>query len=82
MNANNDDVRRILEDTLSRPLPANDADLWESGVIDSLAVMELVEALEQRFSVVFDADHLRKENFRSVAAIGALLERAARKAPQ
>ena len=64
----------ILHGTLTIPL--NDQDpLIESGIIDSLGVMTLMSFLEDKFSIQVPGDELIPENFESISAITALVER-------
>ena len=44
-------------------------------VIDSLGVMEVVTFVEERYGIAVDEDELLVDNFRSLAAIGALIDR-------
>lgn len=54
--------------------PASDeTDLIETGVIDSLALVELLVALEQEFSVSLPLETLDIESFRSIRAIADLI---------
>lgn len=67
-------LRSILGSVLVR-LPQNEHDdLWESGLMDSMSVVALVAALEERYGVEFGPTQLRKENFRSLDQIRRLLE--------
>jgi acyl carrier protein len=43
------------------------------GIIDSIALMELVGFLEERFGIQIDDRDLVADNFRSVSAIEALV---------
>ena len=52
-----------------------DDDLLAYSSIDSLAVMNLVAFLEERFAIEVPPDAVTIENFRTVAAISALVER-------
>ena len=65
-----------IEDLLGFPVErwTEDEDLWASGLMDSLMVVELVAALEERYSVQFTPEQLRKENFESVGHIRRTLE--------
>jgi acyl carrier protein len=45
------------------------------GIIDSIALMELVAFLEERFGIQIDDADLSAENFRTVAAIEELVVR-------
>ncbi len=47
--------------------------LIASGLIDSFAVVEILDFLEERFDVTFDADDLTGENFDSIATIARLV---------
>ena len=50
-----------------------DQSLIASGIIDSLAVLDIIEFLEVRFGIMFDPEDLTGENFDSIAAIAALV---------
>ena len=45
------------------------------GIIDSIALMDLVGFLEERFEIQIDDRDLVAENFRSLSAIEALVTR-------
>jgi len=47
--------------------------LIASGLIDSLAVVQILEFLEARFDVRFDPEDLTGENFDSISAMAALV---------
>jgi acyl carrier protein len=48
--------------------------LLESGVIDSLAIFEIVQFLEAEYSIEIADDELLPENFATLAAIAKLVE--------
>lgn len=50
-----------------------DRSLIASGIIDSLAVLRILEFLEKRFDVQFDPEDLTGENFDSISAMAALV---------
>lgn len=52
---------------------APDQSLIASGLIDSFAVVEILEFLEKRFDIVFEPDDLTGENFDSIAAMANLV---------
>lgn len=52
-----------------------DSDLLASDVLDSLAVLELVGFLEERFEIEIADQDLIPENFQSVSAVVAFLGR-------
>lgn len=77
MGSFHSEIRSFLATTLNRdPSGITDADsLLEAGVIDSLGVMELVGYLEQRYGVQVSEDDMMPENFDSVDAIAAFVNR-------
>jgi acyl carrier protein len=48
--------------------------LIESGVIDSMGVMELVEYLENSFGIEMDMDDLTVDRFGTITAIRQLID--------
>lgn len=54
---------------------AHDSDLLADGVIDSLGITELITFLERRYGIKVDDDDIDADNFRSVQAIVAFVER-------
>ena len=65
----------VLKTVTSQTLPADDEEsLFESGLLDSFALPDLVSALEQEFSIkVLDRD-LNPRKFDSIARMEAYLE--------
>lgn len=51
-----------------------DTELVESGRIDSLAILDLVVFVEERFGVSLSAEDLTPQNLSSVAALAALVQ--------
>jgi acyl carrier protein len=68
-----DRIRALFVQVLNIDIPSDETDLIESGVIDSLALVELLFALEQEFSVSLPLDTLDIESFRSVRTIGEFI---------
>jgi len=54
---------------------SDDESLLESGVIDSVAIMDLIAYLEGAFGIAVGEDDMTPENFDSVNAIAAYVER-------
>jgi acyl carrier protein len=69
-------VRAIFADTLKIDVPSDDTDLIEAGYIDSLALVELLFAIEREFSVSVPLDELEIDDFRNVESISALVAAA------
>jgi acyl carrier protein len=54
---------------------AADTELIEQGVLDSLEILRLVSFLEERFQLAVPVDEFVPENFRTPAAIAAMMAR-------
>jgi acyl carrier protein len=67
-------VGEITGDLVPGPLP-HDEDLLAADLIDSLGITELVSFLEGRFGISVEDADLSPDNFRSVDAIVAFVER-------
>lgn len=52
-----------------------DADPLFPDVIDSLGVMEVVSFIEEHYGIEIDEDELLVDNFRTLDAIGGLVDR-------
>lgn len=53
----------------------DDESLLAAQIIDSLAIAELIVFLQDTYGVEFDADELTPDNFETVNAMAACLER-------
>lgn len=65
----------LVRETVLPDLPADfpaDGDLFEAG-LDSMGVMQLVMFLEERFGKKVEPEELSRANFRSGAALAALV---------
>ena len=69
-----DRVQRLFVETLNTSAPSADADLIDSGLLDSLALVELLFALEREFDVQIPLEELDIESFRSVGQIAGLVD--------
>jgi methoxymalonate biosynthesis acyl carrier protein len=69
----NERVKQIFVDALNIQVPSEDTDLIEGGYIDSLALVELLFAIEREFSVTVPLDELDIDNFRDVRRISELV---------
>jgi acyl carrier protein len=67
-------LRDILAGTLGSAVSDPDTDLVQSGLLDSLALVELLVAVEQEFSITFAPDELEIERFRSVRTLAELVD--------
>lgn len=48
---------------------ADDAPLLESGIVDSMGILQLVGFLESEFSIVVDDEDILPENFETMTSI-------------
>jgi acyl carrier protein len=71
-----DRVQRLFVETLNLQAPSPDTDLIEGGLLDSLALVELLFALEREFGVSIALDQLDIDTFRSVRTIAEFIDGA------
>ena len=64
-------ITRLLATSMNLEVPSADTDLFEAGLLDSLAFVELLIHLEREFGVTTSVDDLKVDNFDSVAHIAA-----------
>ncbi len=70
-----DRLVRVLKTVTTQPLPTDDEEsLFESGLLDSFALPDLVSALEQEFSIKVPDRDLNPRKFDSIARIDKYLE--------
>ena len=75
-------IAGVFSSALHLDVPAFDTDLFDAGVLDSLAFVELLLQLEREFGVTTSVDDLEVENFRSIDSIADFVAaRAADAAP-
>jgi acyl carrier protein len=72
-------IRRFVNGELGGNLA--DEDALAAGLLDSLAIEQLIAFLEDSFSIEFDDDELDAVNFSSIDAVAALVDRK-RRAPR
>jgi acyl carrier protein len=77
-----DDVRGALRRFLLEHFPAarsierlDDAPLLESGIVDSLGILELVQFVTETLGASVGDDDLQPENFGSLDKLAAFVER-------
>lgn len=66
-------VQEIIRSTLSVEVESVDTDLIDSGVLDSLALVELLFEIEREFAVSIPLEDLELESFTSVQRISDLI---------
>lgn len=63
----------LFEHKLGLPVTSPDADLFETGMMDSLAFVNMLLQLEKEFGVRITLENIDLERFRSVAKIADYL---------
>jgi D-alanine--poly(phosphoribitol) ligase subunit 2 len=74
-NPTTEAVRRLIAERLHIDLPAPDLDLIDGGVLDSLALVELLVELERSFGIELALEELDIENFRTPTSVAAFVAR-------
>jgi len=69
VNTLRDRVAAIFSSGLHLDVPSHDLDLFETGVLDSLTLVELLLRLEREFGVTTTVDDLDVATFRSIESI-------------
>jgi acyl carrier protein len=62
-------ITAFLRERFGVEPPEADANLIESGVIDSMMFVDLIVFIEERFGVVAELDDLEIDNFATVASM-------------
>ena len=74
-----DRLLKVLQKVTNQPLNIGDEDsLFESGLLDSFALPDLVSGLEEEFSLKVPDSDLNPRKFDSIARIEAYLSEHAR----
>ncbi len=69
-------VARVLTERLALEPPAAEVDLFESGLLDSLAFADLLVALEKEFDIRFAVADIDVDRFRTLSALTDVVTRA------
>ncbi|MCI0666028.1 MAG: acyl carrier protein [Acidobacteria bacterium] len=64
-----DQIIHLLSERVHVEAPSVDADLMESGLLDSLTLVELMSSLEEQFGIHISFDEVEIDNFRSARKI-------------
>ena len=62
-------IASMFSGALNLEVPSVETDLFDTGILDSLAFVELLLQLEREFGIKTSVDDLEMENFRSIARI-------------
>lgn len=71
------EIKRFVLENPDTQIPMqnlnSDQSLLASGLIDSLAVLDIIAFLETQFDIQFDAEDLTGENFDRISSMAALV---------
>ena len=68
-------IREFIASAISVPNLDDDADLFETGIVNSLFAVQLMTFIEKTFAIEVGMDDLDMANFRSVQATAAFVIR-------
>ena len=68
-----DQITAVFSEHLNLMISSPAEDLFETGVLDSTAFVDLVMHLEEQFDIRISGDELEPDNFRSVAKIAGFV---------
>ncbi len=77
MKSNSAGILQILQEASPRPDWSSatlDENLWETGLLDSFSIVNLIGLFEEKLGIVFDYTDLTRTNFDNVASIVGLLK--------
>jgi acyl carrier protein len=72
------EITDVLRENLLVDVASAEEDLLASGALDSLTLVQLLVALEQRFSITIPLERLEIDDFRSITSIAHLVEQQMR----
>jgi methoxymalonate biosynthesis acyl carrier protein len=67
------ELTTLFAEELGLEVPSSEADLVANGLLDSLALVDLLVHLEQRYDTWISLEDLDLDNFRSIARIAQYL---------
>jgi methoxymalonate biosynthesis acyl carrier protein len=68
-------IAALFLEKLNLEVPSTEKDLLETGLIDSLAFVELLLQVEQEFGFQISTDEFKMDHFRSIAKLAAFIRR-------
>lgn len=66
-------IAALIEEVLHVEVPAPDTDLIDAGLIDSVALVELITEIEHELSIQLPLDEFDLDRFRSAEQIAAFV---------
>lgn len=68
-------IQRFIIEQTGTPDLGDDVDIFETGLVRSMFVMQLVLFVEQEFGIAIGGADLDFDAFRSISAVDALVQR-------
>ena len=68
-------LAKTIAERLGVTVPSFDTNLFETGIVDSLAFVNLLVEIESQFDIHVTLENLELENFQSIEAIAAFITR-------
>ncbi len=68
-------IRRFILSSVALPELDDDANLFEAGIVNSLFAVQLMTFVEKTFAIEVGAEDLDIDNFKSVNATAAFVQR-------
>lgn len=68
-------IRELLEENFPDIDFSGDIELIDDGVIDSLSLSVIIAVLTMEFDIMIPKDEIKVENFNTIDAMAALVER-------
>jgi len=68
-------IYAVLRERLMVIVASPDIDLFETGLVDSIGIVELILALEDRFGISLPMENLELDDLRTVGRIANLIVR-------
>lgn len=70
-----EELKRILEGIKEQVDYEKETELLTAGILDSVELVELIAAIEEKFQVEVPLDDMTPENFDSITAIWDMIQR-------
>jgi methoxymalonate biosynthesis acyl carrier protein len=70
------DIADLFSEQLGLSVPSADADLFETGILDSMSFVELLLQIETAFGLALSLGDIEFENFRSIDRIAEFIARS------
>ncbi len=68
-----DQIKTLFVQHMNVEVPSHETDLLESGLLDSMGLVDLLVHIEKTFGLTIGLEELDVEDFRSVATIAAVV---------